>query len=133
MDIREHRAIIPIVLYYIIYGLILWTAYTAFIPDEILMKDFIRRINAYKDMTYMGYCLTNCIIALNCRSQLEKEILLTGILSVTFITVLNTLHKTSILIMSSQLTLLLFIGTFLAVLLMIYYEGRKHGLFKDNA
>jgi hypothetical protein len=115
-----------------VYSLLLWNAYTAFIPDEAEMRHFIRKVDAFKWLTFGLYFVSNSLMALTYRSQIEKEILLTGVFSIIFITILNTLHKLSILVMSTQLTLILFNGITIALLVLVLREGNKHGLFKQK-
>jgi uncharacterized membrane protein YkvI len=133
MDVKRiHIAVICIIAYLGVYSLLLWNAYTAFIPDEAEMRHFIRKVDAFKWLAFGLYFVSNSLMALTYRSQIEKEILLTGIFSIIFITVLNTLHKLSILVMSTQLTLILFNGITIALLVLVLREGNKHGLFKQK-
>lgn len=129
---RVHIAIICLVLFLGTYSCLLWSAYTAFIPDEAKMRDFIRHLNAYKDLTFTAYITSNVLMCLNYRSHIEKEILLTGLFSIIFITALNTVHKLSIYIMTTQLMLMLFNGITIAMLTLILIEGKRYGIFKNN-
>lgn len=84
-----------------------------------------------KVLAFSTYTVTNSLMMGSYQSQFERELLLTGIFSIIFISVATLLHYTHLLIMPTQWNLILFNGTTIAFFLIIYMEGRKHELFKD--
>lgn len=101
-----------------------------FIVDSYDMQKYLIRIYSLKVMAFSTYSVTNSVMLSNYKSQFEKEVLLTGIFSIIFITLQTALHYSHILIMSSQMNLILFNGMTIAFFIILYTEGRRNDLFK---
>lgn len=117
--------------FWLIYGWVLYRFSTFQTADPYEMIKFILRMNGAKVVTFGAFLCTNWLMARSAESEAELDILLHGIYSCIFILVLNLLHYSHLLIMSSQYTLITFIGITIAVFFMILISAYRHGYYKN--
>jgi len=96
------------------------------------MKIYVIKIQSIKLMVSLLYFVSNSIMCLSYKSQFEKEVLITGILSIATIGLINLLHYSGIFIMSTQASLITFNGITILFFILIYTFGKLNNLFTDG-
>lgn len=125
---RIALAIILLLSFMAAYSWLLWDMMYVIIPDQNSMQRYLIRSYSFKVIIFSAYAASNCIMTRSYKTQFENEILLTGIFSIIFITVITLLHYTHILIMPSQWNLILFNLITIAFFLIVYRNGKKHNI-----
>ena len=131
LDIRVAISVLCIVLFLLGYSYLLIDALTSQInPDE--MTAYLVKMDMKKLLICLLYFISNSIMCLNYKSQFEKEVLITGILSIATVGLINFLHYTGIFIMSTQASLITFNGITILFFILIYTFGKLNNLFTDG-
>ena len=131
LDIRVSIAVLCIVLFLLGYSYLLIDAITSQIqPDE--MTAYLVKMDMKKLLICLLYFISNSIMCLTYKSQFEKEVLITGILSIATVGLINFLHYTGIFIMSTQASLITFNGITILFFILIYTFGKLNNLFTDG-
>jgi hypothetical protein len=109
VGLRVTIAILCIVLFLMGYSCLLLDALSKQIePDEML--PYLVKMDVKKLLICLTYFVSNSTMCLTYKSQFEKEILITGILSLATIGLINLLHFSGIFAMSTQAALIAFNG-----------------------
>ena len=131
LDLRVTIVILCMVLFLVGYSYLLLDAITSQIqPDE--MTAYLVKMDMKKLLICLLYFISNSIMCLNYKSQFEKEVLITGILSIATVGLINFLHYTGIFIMSTQASLITFNGITILFFILIYTFGKLNNLFTDG-
>ena len=131
LDIRVAISVLCIVLFLLGYSYLLIDALTSQInPDE--MTAYLVKMDMKKLLICLLYFISNSIMCLTYKSQFEKEVLITGILSIATVGLINFLHYTGIFIMSTQASLITFNGITILFFILIYTFGKLNNLFTDG-
>ena len=131
LDIRVAISVLCIVLFLLGYSYLLIDAITSQIkPDE--MMSYLVKMDSKKLLICLSYFISNSIMCLTYKSQFEKEVLVTGILSIATVGLINFLHYTGIFIMSTQASLITFNGITILFFILIYTFGKLNNLFTDG-
>ena len=131
LDIRVSIAVLCIVLFLLGYSYLLIDAITSQIqPDE--MTAYLVKMDMKKLLICLLYFISNSIMCLTYKSQFEKEVLITGILSIATVGLINFLHYSGIFIMSTQASLITFNGITILFFILIYTFGKLNNLFTDG-
>lgn len=131
LDLRVAIAILFIVLFMSGYSYLLLDALTIKIRQEDMLP-YLVKMDVKKLLICLAYFVSNSIMCLNYKSQFEKEVLITGILSIATIGLINFLHYSGIFIMSTQASLITFNGTTILFFILIYTFGKLNNLFTDG-
>jgi len=121
-------AVMFIVAFLCSYSYLLWSASQAVVKQDEMIA-YLMKMNQKKVMIVTAYFISNSVMCLNYKTYFEKEILITGIFSLIFITIMTFLHFAGIVIMNSQSQLILFNIVTISFFLIIYYYGKKYELF----
>ena len=111
------------------YSLILLKFTYPIIPDCNEIQKFLIRMYNLKVAMFSLYAVTNSIMMSSYKSQFEKELLLTGLFSIIFITVTTLLHISHVLIIPTRWNLILFNLVTMAFFLIVYKNAKKYKLF----
>ena len=131
LDIRVAISVLCIVLFLLGYSYLLLDAITSQIqPDE--MTAYLVKMDMKKLLICLLYFISNSIMCLTYKSQFEKEVLITGILSIATAGLINFLHYSGIFIMSTQASLITFNGITILFFILIYTFGKLNNLFTDG-
>ena len=131
LDIRVAISVLCIVLFLLGYSYLLLDAITSQIqPDE--MTAYLVKMDMKKLLICLLYFISNSIMCLTYKSQFEKEVLITGILSIATVGLINFLHYSGIFIMSTQASLITFNGITILFFILIYTFGKLNNLFTDG-
>lgn len=125
-------ATICLTLFMIGYSLILIHIMDARIPDCSEMIAFIAKNLNLKIMIALLYFVSNSVMCLSYKSQLEKEVLITGIFSLATIGLINLFHYSGVFTMSTQASLIAFNGITILFFILIYTFGKLNNLFSDE-
>ncbi len=131
LDLRVAIAILFIVLFMSGYSYLLLDALTVKTKQEDMLS-YLVKMDAKKLLICLSYFISNSIMCLTCKSQFEKEVLITGILSIATIGLINFLHYSGIFIMSTQASLIAFNGITILFFILIYTFGKLNNLFTDG-
>jgi hypothetical protein len=99
-------------------------------PED--MTAYLVKMDMKKLLVCLLYFVSNSIMCLTYKSQFEKEILITGILSIATIGLINFFHYSGIFIMSTQSSLIAFNGITILFFILIYTFGKLNNLFTDG-
>ena len=130
-DIRVLTASICLIAFMLGYNLILIDIMNTRIADSNDMKIYIIKTLSLKTMICLAYFVSNSTMCLTYKSQFEKEILITGILSLAIIGLINLLHYSGIFIMSTQSSLIAFNSITILFFILVYTLGKFNNLFND--
>ena len=131
LDLRVTIVILCMVLFLVGYSYLLLDAITSQIqPDE--MTAYLVKMDMKKLLICLLYFISNSIMCLTYKSQFEKEVLITGILSIATVGLINFLHYTGIFIMSTQASLITFNCITILFFILIYTFGKLNNLFTDG-
>lgn len=131
-DLRIVIVLLCLIGFMVGYSLILIDIMNTRISDCELMKIYIIKIQSLKMMASLLYFVSNSIMCLTYKSQFEKEVLITGILSIATIGGINFLHYSGIFIMSTQASLITFNCVTVLFFILIYTFGKLNDLFYDE-
>lgn len=131
LDLRVAIAILFIVLFMSGYSYLLLDALTIKIRQEDMLP-YLVKMDVKKLLTCLAYFVSNSIMCLTCKSQFEKEVLITGIISIATIGLINFLHYSGIFIMSTQSSLITFNCATILFFILIYTFGKLNDLFNDE-
>lgn len=131
-DIRVLVASICLIVFMLCYNLILIDIMNTRIPDCEEMKIYAIKTLSVKIMICLAYFVSNSIMCLTYKSQFEKEVLITGILSLATIGLINFMHYFGIFIMSTQAALITFNSITILFFILIYTFGKLNDLFYDR-
>ena len=131
VGLRVTIAILCIVLFLMGYSCLLLDALSKQIePDEML--PYLVKMDVKKLLICLTYFVSNSTMCLTYKSQFEKEILITGILSLATIGLINLLHFSGIFAMSTQAALIAFNGITIIFFILVYIFGKLNNLFNDG-
>ena len=131
-DIRVLIVSICLIAFMLGYSFILIDIMNTRITNCEDMKIYVIKIQSIKLMVSLLYFISNSIMCLTYKSQFEKEVLVTGILSIATVGLINFLHYTGIFIMSTQASLITFNGITILFFILIYTFGKLNNLFTDG-
>lgn len=131
LDLRVAIAILFIVLFMSGYSYLLLDALTIKIRQEDMLP-YLVKMDVKKLLICLSYFISNSIMCLTYKSQFEKEVLITGILSIATIGGINFLHYSGIFIMSTQASLITFNCVTVLFFILIYTFGKLNNLFYDE-
>jgi len=131
-DIRVLIVSICLIAFMLGYSFILIDIMNTRITNCEDMKIYVIKIQSIKLMVSLLYFVSNSIMCLTYKSQFEKEVLITGILSIATVGLINFLHYTGIFIMSTQASLITFNGITILFFILIYTFGKLNNLFTDG-
>ncbi len=131
-DIRVLIVSICLIAFMLGYSFILIDIMNTRITNCEDMKIYVIKIQSIKLMVSLLYFVSNSIMCLSYKSQFEKEVLITGILSIATIWLINLLHYSGIFIMSTQASLITFNGITILFFILIYTFGKLNNLFTDG-
>lgn len=131
-DIRVLIVSICLIAFMLGYSFILIDIMNTRITNCEDMKIYVIKIQSIKLMVSLLYFVSNSIMCLSYKSQFEKEVLITGILSIATVGLINFLHYTGIFIMSTQASLIAFNGITILFFILIYTFGKLNNLFTDG-
>jgi len=124
VGLRITIAFLCIVLFLIGYSCLLLEALTKQIEIEEMLP-YLVKMDVKKLLICLAYFVSNSIMCLTYKSQFEKEILITGILSIATIGLINFFHYSGIFIMSTQSSLIAFNGITILFFILIYTFNRQ--------
>jgi hypothetical protein len=130
--IRILVASICLIAFMLGYNLILIDIMNTRIPDCEEMKIYAIKTLSVKMMGCLAYFVSNSLMCLTYKSQFEKEVLITGILSLATIGLINFMHYFGIFIMSTQAALITFNSITILFFILIYTFGKLNDLFYDR-
>lgn len=131
LDLRVAIAILFIVLFMSGYSYLLLDALTVKTKQEDMLS-YLVKMDVKKLLICLVYFISNSIMCLTYKSQFEKEVLITGILSIATIGGINFLHYSGIFIMSTQASLITFNCATILFFILIYTFGKLNDLFYDE-
>lgn len=131
-DIRVLIVSICLIAFMLGYSFILIDIMNTRITNCEDMKIYVIKIQSIKLMVSLLYFVSNSIMCLTYKSQFEKEVLITGILSIATVGLINFLHYTGMFIMSTQASLITFNGITILFFILIYTFGKLNNLFTDG-
>ena len=131
-DIRVLIVSICLIAFMLGYSFILIDIMNTRITNCEDMKIYVIKIQSIKLMVSLLYFVSNSIMCLTYKSQFEKEVLVTGILSIATVGLINFLHYTGMFIMSTQASLITFNGITILFFILIYTFGKLNNLFTDG-
>lgn len=131
-DIRVLIVSICLIAFMLGYSFILIDIMNTRITNCEDMKIYVIKIQSIKLMVSLLYFVSNSIMCLTYKSQFEKEVLVTGILSIATVGLINFLHYTGIFIMSTQASLITFNCITILFFILIYTFGKLNNLFTDG-
>jgi hypothetical protein len=131
VGLRVLIAILCIILFLIGYSCLLLNALSKQVQTDDMLP-YLIKMDVKKLLICLAYFVSNSIMCLTYKSQFEKEVLITGILSLATIGLINFMHYFGIFIMSTQAALITFNSITILFFILIYTFGKLNDLFYDR-